>query len=70
MAKSEIFWNSRFGDFYLRKSAEIEILTKIRISPSENREKVLKKKFLQKVLIFYFSNTFYSQPLKVSLPNS
>ena len=30
----------------------------------------MKKKFLQKVLIFYFSNTFYSQPLKVSLPNS
>ena len=33
-------------------------------------KKYWKKKFLQKVLIFYFSNTFYSQPLKVSLPNS
>ena len=29
-----------------------------------------KKKFLQKVLIFYFINIFYSQPLKVSLRNS
>ena len=37
--------------FTPRKSAEIEILTKIRISPSENREKISEKKFCKKYII-------------------
>ena len=59
MAKSEIFRNSRFGDFYYRKSAEIEILTKIRISPSENRENILKKKVFAKDIIYFILSIYF-----------
>ena len=53
MVESENLGNSRFGGFYYRKSAEIEILTKIRISPSENRENILEKKVFAKSIIFF-----------------
>ena len=35
-----------------------------------DQKKCSKKKFHKKVLIFYFSNMFHSQPLQVSLRNS
>ena len=40
--------------FIPRKSAEIEILTKIRISPSEKREKISEKKVFAKTFNFLF----------------
>ena len=66
--KLQIWWF--LLDFSIENQQKLRFWPKFGFRHRKIEKKYWKKQFLKKVLILYFSNIFYSQPLKVSLRDS